>query len=94
MMQSCPVVLIGTEGVLRPLEQILRTLVIDDELDKLATENAIGTAANYIDIVRWRGLRLIGSNDFILIMAFYVSLKKQTWLFTALINTFINMLSQ
>ena len=55
VVKSRPVVLIGTVRVPWPLQKILRSLVVDDEFNKSATEDAVRTAADNVDVVgRWR----------------------------------------
>jgi len=53
VMKGCPVVLIRTVCVLRPFQKVLCSLVVDDELNKFPTKDAICTATDNIDVVGW-----------------------------------------
>jgi len=60
VVQGRPVELVRTPCCPRPLEQIARPPILDDETNKVPAEHTIRAAAYDVDIVRWRRISLSG----------------------------------
>ena len=53
VMKCRPVMLVRAVCVPRPLKKILRSLVSENKLNKLATKDAIRTATDNVNVMRW-----------------------------------------
>ena len=56
MVERGPVVLVWAEDVLVPLEQRLGVLVIDDVVDEVTRERAVGAALDHREVCRRRAV--------------------------------------